>query len=85
LTTTDVTTLLEDFFNGGERIVGLEFDGLNIGEAVTKNALYGALELFDTVVSVEVLYNSSEVTTISVDADKVLKLGTLTINITEAS
>jgi len=85
LTSADVTTLLEDFFNGGERIVGLEFDGLNIGEAVSKNALYGALELFDTVVSVEALYNSSEVTTISVDADKVLKLGTLTINITEAS
>jgi len=86
LSSSDVETLLNNFFDGGDDIVGLEFDGLSIGESLTKNALYSAFFIIDTVQSVLVKVNGSndEITEVTCGATAVLKLDDLTVNITEA-
>jgi hypothetical protein len=67
------------FFDGGSAWE-MEYDGLNIDEAVTKDMLYSLFETFADVVSVEVLYNDEVVSEIAPVSDGVLKLGTVTFN-----
>ena len=81
------STLLENltaYFNG----LGfdrLEYDGLNIGQSLTRDNLVSCLSIFDNFVDCEVYVTgqSQQVTTIECDSDKVLKVGTVTWNQTE--
>lgn len=76
----DITELLQAIFDGGEALNGLMFDGVSIGQTLTKSALYGAFDVIDAVESVEIEENSSEIGDLECDPDEVLKLGTVTIN-----
>jgi hypothetical protein len=58
----------------------MEYDGLDIDEAVTKDMLYSLFEVFADVVSVEVLYDGDVISEIAPASDGVLKLGTVTFN-----
>lgn len=71
--------VIQIFFDGGSAWE-MEYTGLNIDEAVTKEMLYSLFEVFADVVSVEVLYNGEVVSEITPSADGVLKLGTVTFN-----
>ena len=75
---------LTSFFDGltHDRIT---YGGLNIGQSLTKDYLLSCFSIFDEVVSIEVYVTgeSEQVTTIPCDADKVLKVGTVTWNQTE--
>ena len=87
--TTEISesTLLDNltaYFNG----LGfdrLEYDGLNIGQSLTRDNLVSCLSIFDNFVDCEVYVTgqSQQVTTIECDSDKVLKVGTVTWNQTE--
>ena len=78
--------LLEDIFDSifdGKDLEGeISFDGMSIGQSLLKETLYNAFYLIDEVSSVciNVTGSSSEISDLTVDADEVLKLGTLTIN-----
>ena len=77
---------LEEFtraiFDGGDALVGYTFDGLSIGQGITKNELYENFLLIEYIDSVEIIDGSttSEITDLTVDPDEVLKVGTVTIN-----
>jgi hypothetical protein len=75
-----INNILTSIFDG----VGLEgeisYDGLSIGEALTKESLYNALLLVDEVEEVVVLVDGSEMTDFVVDEDEALQLGTVEIN-----
>ena len=79
--TTDLTNLVTKIVYGGawDRA---EFDGLSIGEDLTKQLLVDGLSLIDDIqsVSVKVTGQSSEFDTTSVTANQVVKLGTLTFS-----
>ena len=76
--TTDLTNLITKVVYGGgwDRA---EFEGLDIGEDLTRDRLVDGLSLLDDVqsVSVKVTGQSSEFDTTSVTANQVVKLGTL--------
>lgn len=76
---TELMTALTDFFNGGSNIPSIDFDGLFIGEPLTKTKLYSCLELFDAVESVTIEIDNEEITEITCDDDEVFKLGEVTI------
>lgn len=76
----DINELLAAIFDGGEAIQGAMFDGLRIGETLTKNTLYDSFNLIEAVEDVEILIGGTEISDITVDDDEVLKLGTVTIN-----
>ena len=80
-----ITEVINTFFNGGVTSEYLEFDGLSIGEELTRRELYMALEQMDWVVDVRVIDNDTEneLSTITPNADTVLRLVDLTINQTE--
>jgi hypothetical protein len=75
-----INNILTSIFDG----VGLEgeisYDGLSIGEALTKESLYNALFLVDEIEEVVVLVDESEMTDFVVDEDEALQLGTVEIN-----
>ena len=75
-----VKSIITDFFDGGEHNEGFELAGVNIGQSVTRSDLYSLFGIIDNVLSVEILVNSTEITTLSVDSDEVLKVGTITVN-----
>jgi uncharacterized phage protein gp47/JayE len=81
----DINELLSAVFDGGEALNGLIFDGMSIGQTLTKSALYGAFEVIDAVESVTITISSTEIGDLTVDPDEVLKLGTVTINQTVVS
>lgn len=63
----------------------MEYEGVNIGQSLTKNDLINCFNVFDNVVNVEayITGESDPLSVIDCDADKVLKLGTVTWNQTE--
>ena len=63
----------------------LEYEGLNIGQSLTRDNLISCLSIFDNFVDCEIYVTgqSQQVTTIECDFDKVLKIGTVTWNQTE--
>ena len=71
--------VIQIFFDGGSAWE-MEYTGLNIDEAVTKDMLYSLFEVFADVVSVEVLYDDEVISEIAPASDGVLKLGTVTFN-----
>ena len=82
LSTTEITNVMYAVFDGGSPVVGMDFDGLGIGETLFKSSLVSALELFDAVVSVNIIDDDTgeEFTDLSVNSDEVLQLTDLTIN-----
>ncbi len=76
----DLEELISAVFDGGEALNGASFEGLYIGETLLKNDLYNAFLIFDSVESVNITINNTEITDLSVDSDEVLKLGTVTFN-----
>ena len=76
----DINELLSAIFDGGEAIQGPIFDGLLIGETLTKNTLYESFDIIEAVESVQILINGTEISDLTVNDDEVLKLGTVTIN-----
>lgn len=82
---TVITDIITDFFNGGSHVEGFELEGVDIGQDVSKEDLYSLFAIIDNVVSVQITVGGTEITTLEVDDDEVLKLGTLTINQTVVS
>lgn len=81
--TSDIENLLHDVFNGGSSLDIYGFDGLYIGESITRNKLYSALEMFDVVEDIFITEQgeSTEISEISVNENEVLKLAS--VNITQ--
>ena len=63
----------------------LEYEGLNIGQSLTRDNLVACMSIFDNFVDCEVYVTgeSEQISTILCDSDKVLKVGTVTWNQTE--
>ena len=63
----------------------LEYEGLNIGQSLTRDNLVACMSIFDNFVDCEVYVTgeSEQISTIPCDSDKVLKVGTVTWNQTE--
>ena len=78
----DLEEFVRAIFDGGDALVGYTFDGLGIGQGITKNELYENFLLIEYIDSVEIIDGSttSEITDLTVDDDEVLKIGTVTIN-----
>lgn len=78
----DLEEFVRAIFDGGDALVGYTFDGLSIGQGITKNELYENFLLIEYIDSVEIIDGSttSEITDLTVDPDEVLKVGTVTIN-----
>ena len=76
-----LSDLLSSIFNGGEPLEGgVSYDGLNIGEGLTRQALYEAFYIIEDVVNVTILIDDVEMSDLTVDSDEVLQLGTVTFN-----
>ena len=76
----DLIEFITAIFDGGFALVGFEFEGMNIGETLTKDKLYESFYIIEYVESVEIVENGTEISDLTVDEDEVLKLGTVTIN-----
>lgn len=76
----DIEEFIRAIVDGGFALVGFEFEGMNIGETLTKDRLYESFYIIEYVESVEILENGTEISDLTVDEDEVLKLGTVTIN-----
>ncbi len=80
-TTTELTNLVTSIVNGGDwdRI---EFNGLNIGEQLTKQTLVEGFSFVDDIqsVGVKVTGESEEFDTTNISINEVVKLGDLTFN-----
>ena len=74
----DLNEFLSAIFNGGSALVGFDFDGLSIGEGLTKQDLYDTFYLIDDIESITVTVSDVEMSDWTVDDDEVLKLGTVT-------
>lgn len=81
---TDLLNNLTAYFNGLS-FDRLTYEGVNIGQSLTKNDLINCFNVFDTVVNVEpyITGESEQLIVIECDSDKVLKLGDVTFNQTE--
>ena len=78
---TEVKNVVTAFFDGGLPIVGVEFEGLDIGEGLYVNSLIYALEYFDGVVSVSIFDGEDNpLSDIVINENEVLMVGDLTIN-----
>lgn len=81
LNETEVKNVVTAFFDGGLPIVGVEFEGLDIGEGLYVNSLISALEYFDGVVSVNIFDGEGNpLSDIVINENEVLNVGDLTIN-----
>ena len=76
----DLEEFIRAIFDGGSALVGFEFDGLSIGQGISKQELYETIRLIDYVESVEILESSTEISDLTVASDKVLTLDSVTIN-----
>lgn len=76
----DILAVLNALFDGGEPIDSVEYDGLSIGETLTKNTLYSAIDLFDDVNEVTIYHKGDIFSDLTPEATEVFKLGTVDIN-----
>lgn len=76
----DIEEFIRAIFDGGSALVGFEFEGLSIGQGITKQALYENFYLIEYVESIEITVGGTEISDLTVDSDEVLKLGTVTVN-----
>lgn len=77
-----IEDVISKYFDGGSTDYNMEFDGLSIGESLTRTGFYAALEQIDGIVSIVAKRGSpsQEITTISPTENGVLKMGTIGIN-----
>lgn len=82
----ELTDIIYDLFDGGSRVLGFEFDGLNIGETLFSSSVVSTVEIYDNVESVTIINNDTEeeLVDISVSSTEVLQLVNLDINQTIA-
>ena len=73
---------LHSFFDGGITSDGFDFSGCFIGENLNETHLYSCLESLDGIyrASARILDNNSELSSITVNSNQVIKLGNVTIN-----
>ena len=77
ISTTVLTNVLTALFDGGD-VESMSFSGLNINQALSKEEIVRTLEIFDDVVSVtSVKESSSEITTLTPSTNGVLKLSSV--------
>jgi len=74
-----VKKIVEDLFDGGARVEGFEFTGLNIDEGISQQTLYGLFDVIDNITSVTITSGGSPVTDISCTTNHCLKAGTITV------
>ena len=72
---------LNIFFNGGITDDGFDFEGYSIGENINETYFYSALESLDGILraSAKIADNSSELSTLTVNNNQVIKLGDVAI------
>ena len=72
---------LHSFFDGGITSDGYDFSGCFIGENFNETYLYSCLESLDGILraSARILDDSSELSSISVNSNQVIKLGDVSI------
>ena len=70
--------LLSSLFNGVGLTGEANYDGLSIGETLTKERFYNAFLLYDEIETIEVLESNVEISDLTVNSNAVLKLGTIT-------
>ena len=73
---------LQSFFNGGITDDGFDFEGFSIGQNLNENIFYSALESLDGVLraSATILDDDSNLSSITVNNNEVIKLGEVSIN-----
>lgn len=78
----ELTTILYDMFNGGNRVLGFEFEGLAIGETLFSYNLIATIESYDNVESVNIINKNTGAVLddIHVSSNEILKLNSIDIN-----
>ena len=77
----DLEAFIRAIFDGGSALVGFDFDGVLIGDTLTKETLYSSFYLIDYVQSVEITEDGSEIEDLApTGSGYVLSLGDVTIN-----
>ena len=73
---------LKTFINGGETDDGFDFSGCYIGENLNEMFLYSCLESLDGIIraSAKITDDNSELSSLTVNSNEVIKLGEVTIN-----
>lgn len=73
---------LHSFFDGGITSDGYDFSGCFIGENLNETYLYSSLESLDGIIraSAKILDNNSDLSSINVNSNQVIKLGDININ-----
>lgn len=73
---------LNSFFDGGVTDDGFDFEGYSIGENFRETYFYSALETLDGILraSAKITDNDSELSSINVNNNQVIKLGNVVIN-----
>ena len=74
-----VKHILEDLIDGGSRVEGFEYIGLNISQGINQQELYGVFSVIDNIVSVTITSDDELVTNIECLPNHVLKAGTITV------
>lgn len=75
-----ILALIEDFVNGGSHIIGLDFDGLNIGEGWSRDEFNNHFYVFPQVTGVSSRIGGESYENYTIDSDKAVKIGNITIN-----
>ena len=77
-----IEQVVSKYFDGGSTDYVMEFDGLSIGEPLTRTGLYSAIEQIDGIVSVKVTrgVTTEEISTVYPVENGVMKTGTVGIN-----
>lgn len=83
VSTDTINTLLTDIFNGGDTLLGFEYEGLYIGNNLTSEMLTSSLVLLEGVVEAQVTMevDGSVVDPVNVSENEVCQLGR--VNITQ--
>ena len=76
----ELEELVYAVFDGGEAIDGAIFDGLNIGEGLSRTTLYDSFDLIESVETIEILSDGEALSDLSVNPGEVLKVDSVTFN-----
>ena len=76
----ELDELVYAVFDGGEAIDGAIFDGLNIGEGLSRTTLYDSFDLIESVETIEILCDGEALSDLSVNPGEVLKVDSVTFN-----
>lgn len=73
-------SILTDYIYGGSDNEGFELTGLNIGEGLSRTEVYPLFETIDSLASIQILVDGTELDTVTINEKEVLKIGTITVN-----